>query len=146
MKTFKIEMYGYGGEIVLGTITKEAYEHWADRDEEDEGRHHHLFWDPYEEQEGNDVIDDDDPRFLGMWHEIDDITHTHGAFYDRCTVEVIDEDDKTIWEQEPMETLAKDGQMSALVHKGFWHPMDTLRDKKYLEDLWISGKAPWKKW
>jgi glucose-1-phosphate cytidylyltransferase len=56
------------------------------------------------------------------------------------------EDDKTIWEQEPMETLAKDGQMSALVHKGFWHPMDTLRDKKYLEDLWISGKAPWKKW
>jgi hypothetical protein len=103
MKTFKIEMYGYGGEIVLGTITKEAYEHWADRDEEDEGRHHHLFWDPYEEQEGNDVIDDDDPRFLGMWHEIDDITHTHGAFYDRCTVEVIDEDDKTIWQTEDPE-------------------------------------------
>jgi glucose-1-phosphate cytidylyltransferase len=54
------------------------------------------------------------------------------------------EDDKTIWEQEPMEILAKDGQMSAFVHRGFWHPMDTLRDKKYLEDLWSSGKAPWK--
>ena len=45
-----------------------------------------------------------------------------------------------------MENLAKDGQMSSLVHKGFWHPMDTLRDKEYLENLWISGEAPWKRW
>lgn len=60
MKTFKLEMYGYGGEMVLGTITKEAYEHWANREEDDEGRHHHLFWDPYEESDGNDVIDDED--------------------------------------------------------------------------------------
>ena len=51
-----------------------------------------------------------------------------------------------IWEKEPMENLAKDGQMSSLVHKGFWHPMDTLRDKEYLENLWISGEAPWKRW
>ena len=54
--------------------------------------------------------------------------------------------DQTIWEREPMENLAKNGQMSALVHKDFWHPMDTLRDKEYLEELWNSGKAPWKKW
>ena len=57
----------------------------------------------------------------------------------------IDGDD-TPWEDKPMERLAKEGQLSAYFHRGFWHPMDTLRDRNYLEDLWISGKAPWKKW
>ena len=52
----------------------------------------------------------------------------------------------TIWEREPMERLAKDGQMAAFHHHGFWHPMDTLRDKVYLEDLWKTGRAPWKAW
>ena len=47
-----------------------------------------------------DVVDDEDPRWLGNWHEIDDIAHTHGAFYDQCTVEVINEDDETIWQTE----------------------------------------------
>jgi glucose-1-phosphate cytidylyltransferase len=56
------------------------------------------------------------------------------------------EGDETVWEHAPMETLAREGQMSAYVHKGFWQPMDTLRDKNYLEDLWQSGKAPWKVW
>jgi glucose-1-phosphate cytidylyltransferase len=55
-------------------------------------------------------------------------------------------DDSTIWEQEPMHNLAEDGQMSAYFHKGFWQPMDTLREKHLLEDLWQSGKAPWKVW
>jgi glucose-1-phosphate cytidylyltransferase len=55
-------------------------------------------------------------------------------------------DEKTIWEKGPMEKLAKDGQLSAYYHKGFWQPMDTLRDKNHLENLWDSGKAPWKKW
>ena len=54
--------------------------------------------------------------------------------------------DATVWEAEPMANLAKDGQLSAFVHDGFWHPMDTLRDKRYLEELWASGKAPWKVW
>ncbi|MDO8944622.1 MAG: glucose-1-phosphate cytidylyltransferase [Desulfobacterales bacterium] len=56
------------------------------------------------------------------------------------------EGDATVWEKEPMTNLARDGQLSAFFHDGFWHPMDTLRDKRYLEDLWSSGKAPWKKW
>lgn len=56
------------------------------------------------------------------------------------------EDDQTIWEQEPLETLARTGQLSAFRHEGFWQPMDTLRDKNYLEELWQSGKAPWKVW
>lgn len=52
--------------------------------------------------------------------------------------------DDTVLEKEPLENLAKDGQLMAFKHTGFWHPMDTLRDKNYLEDLWKSGKAPWK--
>jgi glucose-1-phosphate cytidylyltransferase len=55
-------------------------------------------------------------------------------------------DDKTVWEQEPLKALAKDQQLMAYEHHGFWQPMDTLRDKQHLEDLWASGKAPWKKW
>ena len=55
-------------------------------------------------------------------------------------------DDATILEKEPMENLAKEGQLMAHKHSGFWQPMDTLRDKQILETLWASGKAPWKKW
>ena len=56
------------------------------------------------------------------------------------------EGDSTVWEQEPLERLAREGSLHAYRHEGFWQPMDTLRDKKYLEDLWKSGKAPWKVW
>lgn len=54
-------------------------------------------------------------------------------------------DDTSIWEREPMETLANSDELMAYRHKGFWQPMDTLRDKVLLEDLWQSGKAPWAK-
>ncbi len=56
------------------------------------------------------------------------------------------EDDNTVWERKPLEDLASDNQLSAFKHTGFWHPMDTLRDKIKLEDWWDSGKAPWKVW
>jgi glucose-1-phosphate cytidylyltransferase len=56
------------------------------------------------------------------------------------------EGDATIWERAPLEALAGDGQIAAYKHTGFWHPMDTLRDKLKLEDLWQSGRAPWKVW
>lgn len=56
------------------------------------------------------------------------------------------EGDTTVWEREPMERLAAEGELSVYFHRGFWHPMDTLRDKRYLEQLWASGKAPWKIW
>jgi len=56
------------------------------------------------------------------------------------------EDDESVWEQEPLRRLAQDDMLSAYRHYGFWHPMDTLRDKHVLEELWESGKAPWKKW
>jgi glucose-1-phosphate cytidylyltransferase len=55
-------------------------------------------------------------------------------------------DDSTVWEQEPLKNLAADGQLMAYEHHGFWQPMDTLRDKHLLEELWQTGKAPWKIW
>ncbi|MDX5373853.1 MAG: glucose-1-phosphate cytidylyltransferase [Pseudomonadaceae bacterium] len=54
--------------------------------------------------------------------------------------------DATTWEAEPLDKLASEGQLMAFQHEGFWHPMDTLRDKNYLEQLWQSGEAPWKQW
>ena len=60
-------------------------------------------------------------------------------------LEHIDGDDTT-WERTPMEALAKGGQLGAYVHKGFWQCMDTLRDKQHLEELWSTGRAPWKVW
>ncbi|AMC36748.1 glucose-1-phosphate cytidylyltransferase [Janthinobacterium sp. B9-8] len=54
--------------------------------------------------------------------------------------------DQCTWEREPLEMLAEQGQLAAYPHEGFWQPMDTLRDKVYLEELWESGKAPWKVW
>ena len=55
-------------------------------------------------------------------------------------------DDATAWEREPLERLSEDGELFAYEHGGFWHPMDTLRDRNYLEDLWARGEAPWKVW
>ncbi len=55
-------------------------------------------------------------------------------------------DDQTLWEREPLEKLAETQQLKAFQHPGFWQPMDTLRDKVYLEQLWQSGKAPWRVW
>ena len=60
-------------------------------------------------------------------------------------IDLIDSDAAT-WEREPMEKLASSGQLSAFLHHDFWHPMDTLRDKNHLEDLWSTGNAPWKTW
>ena len=60
-------------------------------------------------------------------------------------LDFIDGDD-TLWEQEPLQRLAAEGELMAWQHSGFWQPMDTLRDKTYLEELWASGQAPWKTW
>jgi len=56
------------------------------------------------------------------------------------------EGEHTVWEGEPLERLAREGQLAAYTHSGFWHPMDTLRDRNQLEALWNSGQAPWKVW
>ncbi|MCA3238972.1 MAG: glucose-1-phosphate cytidylyltransferase [Curvibacter sp.] len=71
----------------------------------------------------------------------------NGGFFvlSPTVIDLID-GDSCIWERGPVETLAKQGQLAAYQHHGFWQPMDTLRDKTYLEELWQSGKAPWKTW
>jgi len=79
------------------------------------------------------------PRGDGGW--------INGGFFvlEPSVIDLID-GDATSWEQEPMRALAESGQLQAFQHDGFWQPMDTLREKNMLEDLWASGKAPWKKW
>jgi glucose-1-phosphate cytidylyltransferase len=71
----------------------------------------------------------------------------NGGFF-VLSPEVIDyiTDDRTIWEQDPLQRLAEEGNLAAFHHDGFWQPVDTLRDKIYLEELWQSGNAPWKVW
>lgn len=71
----------------------------------------------------------------------------NGGFF-VLSPDVIDyiEDDSTMWERAPLERLADEGQLAAFQHTGFWQPMDTLRDKTYLEELWANGQAPWKVW
>jgi glucose-1-phosphate cytidylyltransferase len=80
------------------------------------------------------------PRGDGAW--------INGGFF-VCQPEVfsyITDGDSTVWERGPLEALAKEGQLGAYKHEGFWQPMDMLRDKNELEKLWASGKAPWKRW
>ena len=71
----------------------------------------------------------------------------NGGYFvlERAVLDRIEGDD-TVFEQTPMRSLSQDGQLHAFRHDGFWQPMDTLRDKHVLEELWESGKAPWKKW
>jgi len=79
------------------------------------------------------------PRGDGNW--------INGGFFvlDPAVLDLVD-GDQCIWEQRPLQTLAETGQLSAYHHKGFWQPMDTLRDKQLLEELWQRGQAPWKVW
>ena len=77
----------------------------------------------------------------------DDGGWINGGFFILST-KVLDliEGDATIWERGPMEQLARDDQIRAFQHHGFWHPMDTLRDKNFLEEQWATGSAAWKRW
>ena len=90
--------------------------------------------------EGEQVV-----RFLEK--PIGDGARINGGFFvlSRDVLNRIDAD-MTDWERAPLEGLASDGQLHAYNHDGFWQPMDTLRDKNYLEELWSTGQAPWKVW
>ena len=76
-----------------------------------------------------------------------DNTWINGGFF-VCEPEVFDyiQDDSSIWEKKPLETLAADRELVAYRHNGFWKPMDTLREKNELEELWNTGEAKWKLW
>ena len=89
---------------------------------------------------GNDILSfQEKPQGDGSW--------INGGFF-VLSPKVLDyiKGDQTIWEREPMDKLARERQIAAFFHSGFWQPMDTLRDKNHLEALWASGNAPWKTW
>lgn len=89
----------------------------------------------------NDIVNSfmEKPKGDGSW--------INGGYF-VCEPTIFDyiKDDQSIWEREPMEKIAADGQMTAYKHTGYWKPMDTLRDKQELEAEWQSGNAPWKTW
>lgn len=91
------------------------------------------------------ILDSTDVK--GFREKPEDGGWINGGFF-ILNPQVIDyiEDDSTTWEREPMERLVKDNQMNAFLHHGFFQPMDTLRDKNQLEEMWEKGKAPWKIW
>lgn len=93
-----------------------------------------------------DIGDDDRVRTFVEKPTGDGVLINAGFFV--LSPKVIDliQGDQTIWEHEPVETLARSGQLSAYEHRGFWQSMDTLRDKQWLEAQWSSGKPPWKVW
>jgi glucose-1-phosphate cytidylyltransferase len=88
----------------------------------------------------NRVLDfEEKPRGEGGW--------TNGGFFVLSPgVDRYLGDDLTIWEGEPLRALAREGELSCVRHGGFWHAMDTLRDRNHLEQLWSSGSAPWRVW
>jgi glucose-1-phosphate cytidylyltransferase len=94
------------------------------------------------------ALDIDAANKVASFHEKPrgDGTWINGGFL-VLSPEVIDyiEGDETTFEDEPLQRLAEDGKLAAFRHTGFWHPMDTLRDKRHLEELWLSGSAPWRK-
>ena len=77
MRYYNIDLSGYGGEVVYGKLTKEQHDFWHDKEESDITAH--AFWDPYDEGDENLVQDEDDPRWLGYWHDLDDIVHLNGG-------------------------------------------------------------------
>lgn len=90
----------------------------------------------------------DGSQVIGMQEKpIGDGNWINGGFF-VLSPKVIDyiKDDQTIWENEPLSSLSRDKQLKCFLHSGFWHPMDTLRDKTVLEELWEEKKAPWKVW
>ena len=78
---------------------------------------------------------------------IGDNSWINGGFFvlEPSVLDLID-NDQCVWENQPLKYLAKEGELAAYKHKGFWQPMDTLRDRRMLEESWNSGKAPWKIW
>jgi len=95
------------------------------------------------------ILDINDVGTVDRFHEKPDaeMGWINGGFFvlDPGVIEYIEGDD-TVWERDPLERLARAGQLTAFRHTGFWRPMDTLRDRRELETLWASGSPPWKIW
>jgi glucose-1-phosphate cytidylyltransferase len=99
---------------------------------------------------GSLLFNSSDERLIGQFQEKPegDGAWINGGFFvlDPSVLNYIKEGDATIWERKPLEALAAEDQLAAYRHRSFWRPMDTLRDKITLEELWDKGEAPWKVW
>jgi hypothetical protein len=142
---YEIEIRGYGGEIVMGKLTKAQYDFWIDHaDRESEELHSHLFWDPWSDEEGNPVTDDEDPRFLGNWYEIDDIVHCCSALQDNCTVTVTDEDGNEVWTTDDPESEKTEfydpGEHEGYVFKGWSSEKGTFFGGEFVTDKFDPAK------
>jgi glucose-1-phosphate cytidylyltransferase len=95
------------------------------------------------------ILDIDSNQAVTRFHEKPDneMGWINGGFFvvEPAAIGYI-KNDKTSWEREPLENIARDNSLAAFPHRGFWHPMDTLRDQRELEALWQSGAAPWRCW
>lgn len=102
MTTYTVNVQGYGAEMVFARITKEQYEYWKPlNDEESDAINQHLFWDPYEEDEGNEITDDTDPRWLGMWYDMEGtIEQCHGAEAGSAWLRIYDENNEMVHEMD----------------------------------------------
>ena len=102
------------------------------------GRYGALTFDP--KSTDNVVAFQEKPEGDGAW--------INGGFFilEPKALDYVTDGDKTVWEREPLMKLASENQLSAYRHRGFWRPMDTLRDKTELENQWATGNAPWKTW
>lgn len=96
MAIYTISISGRGVELAIGSISREAYDFWIEKDPDT--MHDHIFEQPYEESEENLVHDEDDSRFIGYWHEIDDVFHVSAAIKDYAYLSVKDEDDNIAFE------------------------------------------------
>ena len=94
------------------------------------------------------IIINDEYRVISFSEKTDNKSRISGGFFvfEPGIFDYLSNGDETVLEKAPLEDLAKDGELKAYFHDGFWKPMDTLRDKNTLEDLWKSGDAPWKVW
>ena len=96
------------------------------------------------------VLNIDDKNVVNEFQEKNKkhVDWINGGFFvcEQNIFQYLDDTDDLIWERKPLESLANEGQLSAFKHDGFWQPMDTLKDKTYLNELWSSNKAKWKIW
>ena len=139
MAKYEIELLGYGGEFVLGTLTKEQYDYWVDH--QDDGLDSHVFWDPYDGSEGNPITDDQDPRFLGYWHDIDDIEHVTGASMDSARVLVTSMDTgKEVYTSDELNLGNTTDQLVDEQESGYyWTAYASEKGQHFYAELEIDG-------
>ena len=130
---FRITISGYGGEIVLGRLTEEQFDFWSPMEEENIVSH--AMWDPWEENDENPIFDDEDPRWLGQWYELDDIAHENGADEDHAYVSVDEVDGDQYDSIHITEVLNLD--FKELVEK--YKPVVDRQDLDLDEELYPNG-------